>query len=297
MAIQLTTVGHAIFDIRCYVEALPIPDKTVFITAPIRSSCGGSAANVAAVASKLGVKCRYIGTVGDDEHGRFILNSLRKSRVDASKIRKHRGESGTSIILIDNSGQVEVIEWLGMSNDYFHLGESDIIGTHLHMTGTDLNVLKRASAIAKKKKMIISFDPGRSISRLGFEKMKILLIRAKYLILNRKEFRQLANEYNPRAFCRKFNLIIIIKAGSRPVQYWDTKKSHAVKAFKVKAVDTIGAGDCFAAGFLTANIEGKEVKESLRFACAVSAQKVMRRGAQNIPEREGIERFLKKEGK
>ena len=64
-------------------------------------------------------------------------------------------------------------------------------------------------------------------------------------------------------------------------------------AFHVQAVDTTGAGDVFHGAFLVAWLEGKQVSECIRFACAVSALKCLKPGGRSgIPDRETVERFL-----
>ena len=63
-----------------------------------------------------------------------------------------------------------------------------------------------------------------------------------------------------------------------------------VPTFKVKAVDTIGAGDAFAAGFITARIEGKDLRNSVKFANAVAASEVMFRGTHTLLSRKELEK-------
>jgi ribokinase len=74
-------------------------------------------------------------------------------------------------------------------------------------------------------------------------------------------------------------------------------KAEWVKAFKVNAIDTVAAGDCFNGAFAVALLEGRDPWAAARFANAAAAICVTRKGAQqSMPERDEVEEFLKKNG-
>ena len=86
---------------------------------------------------------------------------------------------------------------------------------------------------------------------------------------------------------------VVITMGSRGAYLNDGKQSIIQPPFRVKAVDTTGAGDAFNGGLLTALAEGKSLFEAGRFASALAALSVQRIGTTNaMPTREEIERFL-----
>ncbi|MGC8896206.1 MAG: carbohydrate kinase family protein [Candidatus Bathyarchaeia archaeon] len=66
------------------------------------------------------------------------------------------------------------------------------------------------------------------------------------------------------------------------------------RAYSVKVADTTGAGDAFSAGFITAQLEGKNLEDSVEFANATANLKITRVGARALPNRKAVERFLKK---
>jgi len=93
---------------------------------------------------------------------------------------------------------------------------------------------------------------------------------------------------------KKYNLVCVIKQGSREIIV-KTKEagSFTVEPFYVKPVDTLGAGDAFCAGFIAGITEKRSLYESVRFANAVAAAKVLRKGAQSLPSRRFINEKFK----
>jgi len=297
-ALDLVTVGHLIYDSRCYVENFPSPDKTVLIESPIRTSGGGSAANVAVDACILGKTAGLIANVGTDRHGAFLIHELKRFGVDTKGVNTVKGESGSAIILIDHQAEVEVIESIGVTEGSEKVDAKYIASArHLHMAGTSLQILEKASAAAEKAHCTISFDPGRSKSKLGADKLSRVLKRCHFLIVNRKELMLLTGEHDTKkgasVLAHKFGLTCVIKGGRHPVIVEGDGESFEMAPFEVKPVDTIGAGDAFCAGFVVAMLEGNNLRESVKFANAVAAAKVLFPGAQSLPSRKWIAKKFK----
>ncbi len=290
---RIVTVGHIVYDIRNYVEEFPKPDHTALMRMHPKASGGGSAANVAVNLVKLGFTSGVIGNIANDRHGKFLLSDLKRLKVDTSQVRIFRGMSGLSVIVIDAAGEVRVIEDLGVADRRRSI-DSDYVkqAKFLHMSGCALHLLNSASKIAYSSGVPISFDPGRAASRLGEKTLSPVLKRCDYLIINRKEMFAMTGsreESTAESLAKKYNLVCIIKQGSREIIV-KTKKasSFTVEPFRVKPVDTLGAGDAFCAGFIAGINERKSLYGSVRFANAVAAAKVLRKGAQSLPSRRFI---------
>lgn len=292
---DLVAIGHIIFDTRCYVENFPERDKTsVMRDTKVYTSAGGSACNTAIVASRMGLNAGLMGNIGTDERGMFLLRELHTSHVDAAGVNIVHGDSGMAIVVIDKDGAVEVIESVGVSDSIKRINPSYIQSARfLHMTGTNLDALERASAIARDAGLSVSFDPGRSKSHLGHKKLSRILANTDYVIVNALECRELTGledvEKSTKLLNEKYGLTCIIKAASRPVKVRG-EENFEVPTFKVRAVDTIGAGDAFAAGFVTGRAEGKNLRDSVRFANAVAASEVMFRGTHTLLSRKQLEK-------
>ncbi len=290
---RIVTVGHIVYDIRNYIEAFPEPDHTALMRMIPKVSGGGSAANVAVNLSKLGFSSGVVGNVGNDRHGKFLLSDLRDFGVDISQVKVFRGMTGLSVILIDAQGEVRVIEHLGVADRHRAIDLDYIRGSSfLHLSGCALHLLDSASKMASQVGIPISFDPGRAASRLGERALSPILERAEYLIINRKELFAITGSREEEAassLARRHNLICVIKQGGREIIV-KTKEasSFTVEPFHVRPVDTLGAGDAFCAGFIAGISEKRSLYEAVRFANAVAAAKVLRKGAQSLPSRRFI---------
>ena len=290
---DIVTVGHCVYDIRNYVQKFPESDATAIMRMHPKVGTGGSATNVAHNLSKLGFSTGVITNIGNDRHGKFLLSDMEKSGIDTSQVRVFRGASGLSVIIIDSNAEVRVIEDLGVADRRRAVDPDYIRGAKfLHMSGCSLSLLESASKIAHSAGIPISFDPGRAASKLGERKLSAILKRCEYLIINRKELFSIAGSREESAaseLAKKYDLVCVIKQGGREIIV-KTKEasSFSVEPFHVKPVDTLGAGDAFCAGFIAGVNEKKSLYESVRFANAVAAAKVLRKGAQSLPSRRFI---------
>lgn len=295
---QVVAVGHIVYDIRNYVEEFPEPDHTAVMRMHPKVSGGGSAANVAVNLRKLGVRSGIIGSVGSDRHGKFLLSDLKRLGVDTAEVKVFRGMSGLSVIIIDAQGEVRVIEDFGVADRRRAIGPDYIKqAKHLHMSGCALHLLESASKTASEARVPISFDPGRAASRLGERKLGPILHRCDFLIINRKELFAMTGSREEAAaaeLAKKYNLVCVIKQGGREIIV-KTKEaqSFTVEPFHVKPIDTLGAGDAFCAGFIAGIMEKRSLYEAVRFANAVAAAKVLRKGAQSLPSRRFISEKFK----
>jgi len=290
---EIVTVGHAVYDIRNYVEEFPGADQTAAMRMHPKASGGGSAANVAVNLARLGHESGLVASLGNDRHGRFILSDLQRYGVDTSQVRVFPGMSGLSVIITDSKAEVRVIEDFGVADRRRAISEGYVRGAKfLHLSGCAFHLLDSASRTAHKAGIPISFDPGRAASRLGERRLSAILHRCDFLMINRKELFALTGsreESAAGALARKYGLVTVIKQGSREtIVNLKGEQSFSVDPFRVKAVDSLGAGDAFCAGFIAGVREKKSVFESVRFASAAAAAKVLRRGAQSLPSRRFI---------
>jgi len=296
--LDIITLGHIIYDIRCYVENFPRPDKTSFMQTSIQTGGGGSAANVAADAVLLGHRAGVIGNVGSDREGAFLLQDLLQSGVDISHVRVLRGKSGMSIVIVDKNADVEVVEMLGVSEP---IGDVDLDyiaqAKFLHMTGCNIDALAEGSKAARRG-VVVSFDPGRGKAHLGEKKLSPILRNTDYLFVNRHELSAITGLNDARkagrGLAKKYRLTALIKCGADPVVVVEPGGGISeAEQYDIKPVDTIGAGDAFAAGVLCALAEGKKLERAVHLGNAVAAAKILHRGARLLTKREEIERKFK----
>jgi len=297
---DLVTIGHVLMDIRIFIDEFPKADEEAK-TNKLSLGGGGSAANVAVGASRLGVKSGFIGSIGFDTFGRVLLEELEHEGVDVAHVKVDTStSSGLTVIAINNKGQVIMFGYTGASDKLFpsDLNKEYISSSeHVHITGLSFDTALAAAEIAKKANVTVSFDPGRLMSKMGLKRLLPLLHYVDQILLNQEEAQELTGvielEKAAKAIITSGPKMVIIKRGPDGVFAMNHSKSFSVPAYPVKVVDTTGAGDAFSAGFITAQLEGKSLEDSVEFANATANLKITRIGARALPNRKAVERFLK----
>ncbi len=304
---ELVTIGHILLDIRAYVERFPVPDISSKIKGDIQYSPGGSATNAAVAAGRLGINSSINSILGFDDYGMSVIRSLIEERVDVSNIKiNYHKSTGVSMLIINEEGTPIIIQTLG-ANEPFPLNfisvETITQAKHLHMTGTDLDALERAAKVAHDASVPVSFDPGRSKSHLGYEKLMPILKNIDYLIINRTEALRMSGQEKLRDhdileivdFLKSkipLNIKLIIKGGSKETIVRTHNEFFAVPPYKVKIFDTIGAGDAFAGGLVAALLQKKSLKDAIVIGHAAAGYKIQYGGAQSSPTSEQLAEFL-----
>ncbi|MFG1622551.1 carbohydrate kinase family protein [Kribbella sp. NPDC049227] len=226
-------------------------------SARIRRGRGGGASNVAVFASSLGTPVRFIGRVGDDAVGEALVRELTTVGVDAKVQRQ--GRTGTIVILVDAAGERTMFPDRGAAAELADVPDSWISGAaavHLSaysLTGLSLPVLHRAAEIARDESAILTIDASSValIDSIGRDNFRSLLgaLQPTYIFANGIEadlgsLRDLASS----------GTTVVVKNGVEPTEvYAGGNKSATVRVPAIDDVrDTTGAGDAFAAGFLSA---------------------------------------------
>ena len=281
------------------VNKIAIAEEESFVT-DFKEACGGSAANTTVGLARLGCKVGFIGKVADDREGRMLLKDFGREGVDTSGITvAKRGRSGTAMGFVDEKGERALYVDPGV-NDTIEFKETNkeyVFRTKfLHLT----SFIGEKSFQAQKKlietlpkNVKISLDPGELYARKGaalepiVKKTLVLMPHAKELglITGTADYKKGAD-----ILCRKGVKIVAVKLGSKGCYITDGKENHLIEAFKVKVVDTTGAGDAFCAGFLYGLIHGKSLYECARISNFVASRCIMKMGARpGLPRLEDLE--------
>ncbi|MEL9990400.1 MAG: carbohydrate kinase family protein [Thermoproteus sp.] len=292
---SVVALGHLLMDIQLYLSERPEGGEATLV-AELRYGGGGSASNFAVAARRLGVKSAIITSVGFDNFGRILLEELLREGVDISKVKIVIGQqTGTSFLLVHPGGEVKVFEYIGASEAIEPRDISDDLFRGfdlLHITMYRLETAIEAARRAKELGLGVSLDPGRVWSKRGLEYLKPLLANVDYLFLNETEFFNLLGGDVERAFGLGVKLVVVKKGARGASAFMKGGGAFEEPAFKVDVVDTTGAGDAFDAAFLTAVLEGKDIRYALRFANAAGALKATRKGARSSPTREEVEKMV-----
>ncbi|SDM57566.1 ribokinase [Halogranum gelatinilyticum] len=285
---RVICAGHVNWDITLRVDRLPEPDGEASIRAQTGAG-GGSAANVAAGLAGLDVPVSLLGSVGDDDHGRATTKELAESGVDCDPVRTAAGETAVKYLVVDADGEVFVLGCSGV-NEAFRaddlsetlLADADV----LHLTSQRP---KTAAALAERAAdagLLVSFDPGR---RLGERDYSATLERADLVFLNDREATTALDQWDAGP---DGTTTVVLKHGARggEVRRGDDVSSDdqnrrgddavvSHPGFAVDPVDTTGAGDAFAAGFLASRLRGDDDSTALAVANACGALAARAAGA------------------
>jgi ribokinase len=280
-------------DMLFKVEKLASAEEESFIE-DYKEACGGSAANTVVGLARLGCKVGFIGKVGNDREGKMQLDCFKVEGVDTSGIvEATKGKSGAVMGFVDrkgaralyvNSGVNDLVEpreikWEYVSQTKFlHL--SSFVGEKSFRAQKKL-----LSALPEGVK--ISFDPGSLYAQKGFAVIEPMIRNSYLLMPNALELEQLTGEDDYRKgadYLISMGVkVVAVKLGAKGCYLTDGQERLNVEAFKVKAVDTTGAGDAFDAGFLYGLISEKSLYECGQLGNFVASRNVMKLGA-----REGL---------
>lgn len=222
-------------------------------------SSGGSAANTIHGIASLGGKAGYIGKVGDDEFGEFFSNDMKEHNIEPFLL-KGKNDTGRAMALISPDSERTFATYLGAA---IELNDSDLKNEQfkdykiLHIEGyLSLNhdLMLKAAKLAKSNNMKISIDMA------SFNVVEDNLEFLKDYVKNYVDI-IFANEEESKAFTGKkpeeslnemaeLCEIAVVKIGSKGSLVKSDGQTHRIDPIKVNPIDTTGAGDLFASGFL-----------------------------------------------
>jgi ribokinase len=253
-------------------------------------ACGGSAANTIVGLARLNCKVGFVGKVGCDREGDLLLKDFHKEGVDTEGvIRAKRGKSGSVMGFVNKDGARALCIDSGV-NDTIKLSEVNTSyvsqARFLHFTsfvgGTSFQTQKKLlNALPETVK--VSFDPGVLYARRGLAQVEPIIKKSYVLMPNVVELELLTGK---KDYCKgadaligKGVKIVAVKLGGDGCYVTDGRERHLIEAFKVKVVDTTGAGDAFCAGFLYGLLNGKSLYECGRLGNFVASRCTMKMGA------------------
>ena len=285
---DITVIGNAIID----VLVKPIHAK-VFETGSqpveqIKLAFGGDALNEAVVLTRLGKKAELISKVGKDEAGSRVLSFLKDSGISTDKIIVENGlDTSINVVLIDENGEryfltnpegsqrklteADIEPYLNSAKDIVSFA-SIFVSPPLDIPAMT-KVFKR---LKEKPGRILVTDLTKAKNGERLEDLSELFPYIDYVLPNEDEIALLTGvndpDINAKLLIEAGASCAVIKCGSRGCLIRTGNETYQIPAYPVKnCMDTTGAGDSFAAGFLWALSEGMPLIECGRFACAVAS--------------------------
>lgn len=276
-------IGSTVYDTLMVIDKYPKED-TKLRGLETRIQGGGPCATALVAASRLGLSAAYMGTIGDDTFGRYMLDDLNRWGVDTSNVRvEHGAVSFHSTVLLNQKTASRTCIW---NPGTVKPPRPELLNTQalthtraLHLDGHMTDAAVFAAKLCRTQGIPVFYDAGGVYP--GIEN---LLPHVTHLIPS-EEFalkltgapdaqsavRTLMEQYRPQ--------VVIVTQGSRGGLILDGQGMRRYDCYPVQVVDSNGCGDTFHGAFLAGVLKGMDVDAACRYASAAAAIKCTRLGA------------------
>ncbi|WP_406353975.1 ribokinase [Streptomyces sp. NBC_01635] len=284
---DLLVVGSANADLVIGVERRPDAGETV-LGSDLVVHPGGKGANQAVAAARLGARTALLARVGDDAHGRLLLDSQRAAGVDTAGVLVGGAPTGVALITVDPSGDNSIVVSPGANG---RLTPDDVraAGSLLHaakVVSTQLEipletVVEVVRSLAPDSRLVLNPSPPQPLP-------DEVLAACDPLILNEHEAKVILGEAyageKPEDWARlllaKGPRSVVVTLGGEGALVASSEGVSRIPAVKVRAVDTTGAGDSFTAALAWRLGLGESLSDAAAYAARVGAATATGKGAQ-----------------
>jgi sugar/nucleoside kinase (ribokinase family) len=251
-----------------YAGKVPFQEEVV--------SPGGQVTSAMVTCARLGLRTKYIGTIGDDLRGRIQMESLSGSGVNLDHVQiRHNCPNQSAYIIIDRSTGERTVLW--SRPDCLRIDPAEITleqvacARLLHIDGHDTPAVEHAARLARQAGIPVTVDVDTIYH--GFDKV---LPYVDYLVASSEFPVQWTNERDPfralETIRREYGMrVAAMTLGAHGSLALDAGGFTYSPAYVVNCVDTTGAGDVFHGAFCYAVLEGMPMRDALEFSNAMAA--------------------------
>lgn len=298
---NIVVVGSMNQDIIMKIARMPDLGESMMVDECILAA-GGKGCNQAVQASKLGANVSMVGAVGKDAMGDFLLSEAEKYHVNISHVKKTNAATGMgdAHVLPDGSLFCTVVKGAN-----FELKPEDVDGAAALLRKADIVILQNEipeevdyyvldKAEEWGYKIIYNAAPARKMKRQYIAKCDIVVVNEVeagfYCGITIDDVEKAKTE--ALKLCREMGNDWIFTLGAAGSVVASGEKAIFIPSYKVKAVESLGAGDSYIGALSYALLSGMSLFEGCRFATSCSALTVMSYGAQPaMPTLEEVEAF------
>jgi ribokinase len=296
--------GSINMDLVVRTPRLPVAGETLtghtFFTAP-----GGKGANQAVACARLGATAHMIGRVGGDVFGGALRESLAGNGVDTTGVLTDASQpSGVAVIAVDDQAENTIIIVPGANGT---VGEADVERLQGALAAARALLLQlevpmaavvAAARAARERGVMVILDPApaRPLPDELYQLTDLITPNeVEAGMLTGLEVRGEADaDRAAKVLVQRGARGAAIKMGGKGAYYFDGRAGTFWPAFKVKAIDSVAAGDAFNGALASAVADGRPVAEALRWGMAAGALSTTKAGAQpSMPDRAAVETLLK----
>ncbi len=304
----MLAVGDLAWDVLTKPDQIILPGGDT--TGRVQLAPGGSSANVAVWAARVGMPTGFLGKVGRDRFGEFAVQDLQAEGVESHIIWTDSSPTGVILVLIDSSGQRSMITSQGAD---FLLEPSELpieaiqSSSHVHITAWSVftdpprQAALQAAKFATEAGASVSFDPGsyQMIREIGREEFRRTTreMSVDFLFPNLEEGRAMTGAKTPTEVLEALQdlypqTMIVLKLDKNGALIAEGHNSFQVAATNDTAIDATGAGDAFCGAFLGHYLQSKNALAAAELAAQVAGWVVSRFGARAVKDSELERRLL-----
>jgi ribokinase len=279
-------IGALNMDQLVRVARLPRPGETVTGGDLLRAP-GGKGSNQAVAAARLGASVAMIGHVGRDAFGRELSRSQREVGVSTRWVRGSDRPTGTALICVDERGENAIavapganLEPLDRDVPRGALRAADVLVASIEVP---LASIEEAFRLAREVgvRTVLNAAPAQSLQHSMLELCDVVICNETELATLVGRPVRAGSERRAATALRAFaEQIVVVTLGERGALAVVGNDVVEQPAFRVRVVDTVGAGDAFVAGFVVGNWFASGVGHALRWGCAAGSLATTRQGAQ-----------------
>ena len=276
-------------ELVCFIETKKAPSF----------SCGGSCPNTVITLSAMGISTTLAGKIGKDAYGQKYKEKLSTLNVKDNLVFS-QNPTGSSIILVTPDSERTMNTFLGANRDFNEddLNEEELTKTDFfHFTGymwdsnNQKNAIKKALKIAKAKGIKVSFDIADmfAVGRYHDSFLELIKSSCDIVFANKEEAQNMFDNYDPYECCKSMGKLCetaVVKNGKK-----GSFISYRGKIIEIPVqgpetpIDTTGAGDTYAAGFLYGQCKHFDIEKSGHIASLLAGQIIKQVGAQFSSEK------------
>jgi sugar/nucleoside kinase (ribokinase family) len=261
-------------------------------------SCGGQAATTAATCASFGLRAKYVGVTGTDEHGALVRAALSGRRVDIADVIVRDAPNQFAVILLDEQSGERAVLW--DRDDRLHLREDEfpyeaLTSTRLlHVDDVDQEAAIRLAWCGREQGLIVTSDLDRHTERtadlIGAVTVPVFADGLPQAVTGLGNLQEAL-----RALRQPHHSLIVATIGQAGAVAIEGDRWIVSPGFRVEAVDTTGAGDVFRGGLIRGLLEGWPSERCLEFANAAAATACTRRGVlDSVPSLDAAEGTLRR---
>ncbi len=297
---MILAIGNINLDWICTLSHLPVPDEKGNIQ-KFEVHPGGAASNFAVSLARLGTKVSLFGHVGDDTEGYEALQTLKEEGVDTSRVILEKDlATGFVIVLISEEGQSTKLRFRGANS---RLSPDDLTPKLLegidiaYAASVTIPIAKKLATTCREVGVRSSLDVGEDIANQSIDAFRKMLRSFSIVFINEIVFARIFKEpptlSNVQSEIEGNLEVLSVTLGRKGSITASHKTAFHTPTFNVEVVDTTGAGDAYAAGFIHFYLQQLPLEEVVKRSSACASLQVMQPGARaGLPAAYEVEEFI-----